>query len=316
MHQRNLLILGKVSSFILVLLLIALILPAGSVLAKDPPGQLKFKDKITPVEKKAAAALFNKQFQTALAAGTATLTATPDPGGVPHYFGPYPNWANSPLPRGVIASITLDAGGSGYTAATVNITDLYYGTNVFQATATATVAGGAVTGITLVTPGSGYSAPVVTITGDGVDAMATATIGPPFTGGLRKFVDSLPGLGTATGLPNGAPNANKLGQYIPVAIADNVACGGSDYYEIAVVEFSEKMHTDLANPTRQRGYVQLETPFNAAVSNHIQLFYPDGNPIYYPNTTNPVYAVAPPHFLGPAIVAQTNKPVRVKFYNL
>jgi hypothetical protein len=46
--------------------------------------------------------------------------------------------------------------------------------------------------------------------------------------GLRKFVDSLLGLG-----PGGA---NNLGQYIPVANADNITHRGSDYYEIAAVQ--------------------------------------------------------------------------------
>ena len=27
-----------------------------------------------------------------------------DPGGIPHYFGPYPNWANSPMPMGSISA--------------------------------------------------------------------------------------------------------------------------------------------------------------------------------------------------------------------
>ena len=42
--------------------------------------------------------------------------------------------------------------------------------------------------------------------------------------GVRKFVDSLPGLGAA--------NANDLGQYIPVAIPDKTKYNGADYYEI------------------------------------------------------------------------------------
>ncbi|MBW8383249.1 MAG: hypothetical protein K0M69_12125, partial [Youngiibacter sp.] len=61
---------------------------------------------------------------------------------------------------------------------------------------------------------------------------------------LKKFVDELAGLGSA--------NANALGQYIPLAVADtitypdNPATGAkaADYYEIAVVEYMEKMHTD------------------------------------------------------------------------
>lgn len=42
---------------------------------------------------------------------------------------------------------------------------------------------------------------------------------------------------------------------------------------------------------------------------------PDGSPIYYPGTTNPVFAVDQPRYLGPTLVASKGTPVRVKFYN-
>ncbi len=100
------------------------------------------------------------------------------------------------------------------------------------------------------------------------------------TGGLRKFVDSLPGLG-----PTGA---NNLGQYIPVATANTTAYPGSDYYEIGLVEFRERLHSDLpATGSKLRGYVQEV----------------GGVP------------VGTPHYLGPLIVAQKDRPVRVKFTN-
>jgi len=107
------------------------------------------------------------------------------------------------------------------------------------------------------------------------------------TGGIRKFVDYLPGLGAA--------NANNLGQYIPIANPDTITYPGSDYYEIALVEYSEKMHSDLP-PTKLRGYVQT----NAGT-----------DPLTQKNTIAP----APVHYLGPIIVAQRNRPVRVKFTN-
>jgi FtsP/CotA-like multicopper oxidase with cupredoxin domain len=122
---------------------------------------------------------------------------------------------------------------------------------------------------------------------------------------LRKFVDSLPGLGPTT--------ANNLGQYIPVAFADTAAYPGSDYYEIGLVEYSEKMHSDLPS-TKLRGYVQLETPFNAGSSKHIPLKYPSGLPIL--NTSgSQVYGYDNPHYLGPTIIAQKDKPTRIKFSN-
>ena len=73
---------------------------------------------------------------------------------------------------------------------------------------------------------------------------------PAITGGIRKFVDSLPGLDAA--------GANNLGQYIPVGVPDTTTYPGSDYYEIAVVQYREQMHSDLP-PTLLRGYVQLST---------------------------------------------------------
>lgn len=99
------------------------------------------------------------------------------------------------------------------------------------------------------------------------------------SGGIRKFVNTLPGLG--------AENANNLGQYIPVAVPDTTTYPDADYYEIELVEYTEKMHTDLP-PTKLRGYRQANLT---------------GGP-------------APPHYLGPAIVAQKNRPVRILFRNL
>jgi FtsP/CotA-like multicopper oxidase with cupredoxin domain len=162
---------------------------------------------------------------------------TPMDGEVPHYFGPYPNYATSQLP-----DVTYDVNGD-----------------------------------------------------------ITSVIG-----GIRKFVDSLPGLGEA--------NVNNLGQYMPIAIPDKASYLGSDYYEIGLVEFEEQMHSDL-NPTKLRGYVQLETATNFAVSKHVSLEYLDGTPILKYDGTQAI-AVDNPHYLGPFIIAQKDVPVRVMFTNL
>ncbi|MBN4049351.1 hypothetical protein JYT70_00390, partial [bacterium AH-315-N14] len=97
--------------------------------------------------------------------------------------------------------------------------------------------------------------------------------------GIRKFVDSLPGLGAA--------NANNLGNYLPVGVPDTTTYPGSDYYEINLVEYSQKLHSDLPQ-TKLRGYVQV-------------------------NTTDPT--VSKPSYMGPIIVAQKDRPVRIKFTN-
>ena len=130
---------------------------------------------------------------------------------------------------------------------------------------------------------------------------------PLYTGpgtGIRKFVDTLPGLGAA--------NKNNLGQYIPVAVPDTTTYPGSDYYEIAVVDFQEKMHSDLP-ATRLRGYVQLSTAVVPGA--RFALSNPDNSPINLPNGQRAL-AVEPPHYLGPTIVAQKDRPVRILFRNL
>jgi FtsP/CotA-like multicopper oxidase with cupredoxin domain len=124
------------------------------------------------------------------------------------------------------------------------------------------------------------------------------------TGGIRKFIDSLPLLG-----PEGI---NNLNQYLPVAVADNTTYPGSNYYEIAVVEFMQQMHTDLP-PTKLRGYVQIATPIVSGA--HVALNNTDGSPILLANGTQ-AYGVDIPRYLGPFIVAEKDLPVRIKFYNL
>jgi FtsP/CotA-like multicopper oxidase with cupredoxin domain len=97
------------------------------------------------------------------------------------------------------------------------------------------------------------------------------------TGGMRKFVDELPGLGAGA--------ANDLGQYIPVAVPDTTTYPGSDYYVIELGQYTEQMHSDLP-ATTLRGYRQANmggTPYN---------------------------------YLGPAIVATRDRPVRILFRNL
>ncbi len=113
--------------------------------------------------------------------------------------------------------------------------------------------------------------------GASVDVVTGST--STLVGGMKKFVDGLPGL-TAAGI-------NNLGQYIPVAIPDLTSFPGSDYYELELGEYEEKMHSDLP-PTRLRGYRQTNTT----------------------DTTVNKF-----HYLGPVIVAQKDRPVRIKFTN-
>ena len=165
-----------------------------------------------------------------------------------------------------ISSIVVDAFGADYNnPPTVDITDPT-GTG---ALATALLDNGIISVITLKDPGTGYLIP-----------------------GIRKFVDTLPGLTSA--------GANNLGQYIPLAVPDQTTFPGADYYEIGVVQYEEKMHSDL-DPTTLRGYVQLET--SVVTGSHYAL--PNGK-----------FGADKPHFLGPTIIAQRDRPVRITFYNL
>ena len=255
-------------------------LAQGGPKGGNPPhlkqGKIKQADRL--------AAATNRQTQMLATGATATtMTAAasaPIAGngyGVPDYFGSTPNWAYSPLPQGQVLSINVDAAGNGYTAPVVDIADAY-SSNAANATATATFdATGAITGITVTNKGTGYIAPVVTISdsngGTGTGAAASAVLGN-FTGGIRKFVDSL----------NAAPGLYGLS----VAVPDTCTYSNqqADCYEIHLRQYTQKMHSDLP-PTTLRGYIQVK---NGA----------DVGTISY---------------LGPTIVANRDKPVRIKFVN-
>ncbi len=194
------------------------------------------------------------------------------------YFGKG-NWANSPLPSGSVTAITITSAGSGYINPLVTISDALNpsasGATVGAVTLDATQG---IATIPLTAGGSGYVAPQVNIVDDptlcggvaqpacGSGATASATIGGPFTGGMRKFVDPV---GT-----------------LPIAVPDTVTFPGSDYYVIGLQEYTQQMHSDLP-PTTLRGYVQLNAPS--------------------PQT---------PQYLGPVILAQRDRPVRILFKNM
>ncbi|MCR4393330.1 MAG: hypothetical protein NUV31_03045, partial [Dehalococcoidales bacterium] len=248
----------QIFTLVCMLIVIALLLPgksimadeSGSPLAGTSDTSLHYKGKVTQEEKEAAAERFKQKYYSIKLSDAAqalidsftpesapTHVVGPDGLLIPHYFGPYPNYAISQLPQ-----VTTDPG----TGAITNV-----------------------------------------------------------SGGIRKFIDSLPLLGSE--------GANNLGQHLPVAIPDQTTYPDSDYYEIALVEYKEKMHSDLP-PTRLRGYVQLSTPVVPGAQ--ITLTDPDtGQPILKGNG-QPAIAVDNPHYLGPFIIAQKDRPVRVKFYNL
>ena len=73
---------------------------------------------------------------------------------------------------GMIDSIQVTNGGTGYTSATVSITS----TTGKGATSSAVISNGAISAINVTNPGTGYQDATVVITGDGIDATATATL--------------------------------------------------------------------------------------------------------------------------------------------
>ncbi|WP_053084070.1 hypothetical protein [Nostocoides australiense] len=113
--------------------------------------------------------------------GDAARPASPtDSTKVPHYFGPWPNWALSPLVKNN-ATVTIDGGG---------------GTGA-EATATLSPVDGSVLSVELTNHGSGYtSPPTVTITGGNPDATAHASV--TTSGGLTTFTVTDPGAGYTT----------------------------------------------------------------------------------------------------------------------
>ena len=143
----------------------------GKPIQAIPDKPIQTKSGRNAAIKDAAQAILQAQPVTGFAApvsrqaGAISPMAAPigptDQTAVPHYFGPFPNWALSPLtlPDATVTIAAPPAGGT-------------------QATATATVGtGGAVTGITITNTGSGYTSnPGVTIAGAGTNATATATV--------------------------------------------------------------------------------------------------------------------------------------------
>lgn len=158
---------------------------------------------------------------------------------------------------------------------------------------------------------------------------------------LRKFHDCLPMPGSTPANPcTNAWGDTPLNGYIPVATKDTSSYTGSDYYEIGIVEYTQKMHSDLPKATRLRGYVQIDRQRtngggNSTGSKGIALTYPDGTTIQVPKEKGivapstvwdhtlvqpivmmPVYAYDNPTYLGPVISATKGTPVRIKYSNL
>ncbi len=102
-----------------------------------------------------------------------------------------------------------------------------------------------------------------------------------FTPIIPKFVDDLPGLGAANA-------SSTTGAYIPIAVKIPLAgFPNDDYYEIGLVDYDQQMSSGFPNTTRLRGYKDLAPGADGAA-----------------------------HYLGPLIIANKDKPVRIKYTNM
>ena len=173
----------------------------------------------------------------------------------------------------------------------------------------------------VVTPGT---CSVTTTTACTTDANCPTTetcVGASATGGIKKFVDGLPLLCN----PTTGCTDNNLGQHIPLGVPDkttftkaNGFTDDADYYVIALVQHREKMSSSLPGlGALTREYVQLST--SAVPGNGVALTndLPNGTsvPALMPNGSQAI-GVDAPHYMGPIIAAQKNRPVRIVFYNL
>ncbi len=180
-----------------------------------------------------------------------------------------------------IGQIDVTSGGQGYDSApTVTITDTV-GTPTRAASATATVAvRGAVTAINVTNPGAGYLTP-----------------------GLKKFVDTLPGLGpTAAEQPRPVhPGRGPRHHHLP----------GADYYEIGLVQYRHEVPLADLPATLLRGYVQLSTsvvPGNQVPLSNANLdpALPD-TPLYCLTAARPWASITPTTWDRPSSPPRTGR---------
>lgn len=286
------------------------------------------------------------------ASSIATLTASavasvgiqippPGPGEIPDYFGAVANYATSPAPAFAqvtatdstgtgavlaatnydynagaytqgVTSIQVVNGGTGYSANT--LVTVSGGSGATSFTVTPRITNGVIVGIEEFTPTTVAGLPNPKYIANHVDSLGAPApltyLGTGFTmpingTGIRKFVDALPGIDFGGGAGSSFSAAynfggkdsngnniiagqNNLGQAIPLAKPDTTTFSGSDYYVIAVVDYTQKLHSDLP-PTHLRGYVQIDPATGATMGK--------------------------PQYLGPMIVAQKDRPVRVTLLN-
>ena len=194
----------------------------------------------------------------ALIVGQATLSSqqasgAPDTTKVPHYFGPWPNWVNSPL--------TLPT-------ATVTITPADGDTTGTGATAVATVDPidpNGIASLSITNPGRGYTAaPTVTIAGGTTSAAAVATISTSSV--VTGFTNLVPGAGysafTVALSGGGNPDPTTPATAIASGGVDEVTLtSGGSGYTFPVVDFDMP---DSPDGVQAVGHVDRDTGLTTA----------------------------------------------------
>ena len=122
--------------------------------------------------------------------------------------------------------------------------------------------------------------------------LPTRGSGGTATGGIVKFQDPLPN--------------------IPIATPDVVTYPGSDYYVIALQQFTAQFSASLPATTQVRGYVQLNSGTNTTGCT-IPTSTPKAGDCTLANNTALPAAI---QYLGPIIVAKRDRPTRIKFTNM
>ena len=161
--------------------------------------------------------------QSASSSSVASAPTVPtDETQVPHYFGPYPNWALSPV---TVPDVAVEITGDGTGAEAV-----------------ATVgANGAVTGITITNPGSGYTTASVVITGG--DGLAAADPDITLSGVVTAITVDAGGAGytdpvvTIGSVDSGGATTQATAFATGGVDAVSVAIGGTGYTPNPTVEF-------------------------------------------------------------------------------
>jgi len=168
----------------------------------------------------------------AFLAGSTSATSLPDESKIPHYFGPYPNYAYSPIASPNV-QVTIDGNGTG-------------------ATAEAEVgAGGAITGINITNPGTGYRSARVHITGSGSGAAAVATVVK--RGTVTSIAVDAAGSGYTHPVANLTGGRGTGATLTAFGGVDSAAVGGTvSGYAVPTVDFDLP---DGANGKRAHGYV-------------------------------------------------------------